>query len=48
MIIKAKLKSTINELNKTLTKLEARGWRSYRDNIRERAFIFKLRVRKRK
>lgn len=48
MEIRAKTKPTINELNKKLLHFELNGWHSYRQNIKERAFIFKLRVRRRK
>jgi hypothetical protein len=44
--LRARIKPSINALNKTLRRLEAKGYHSYRDNIRERAFMFKLRVRK--
>lgn len=46
MRLRAKIKPTVNELNKMLVRFEAKGWHSYRDNIRERAFAFKLRQRK--
>lgn len=44
--LKARARPTINALNKALTRLEAKGWHSYRDNIRERAFMFKLSVKR--
>lgn len=48
MNLRAKTKPNINELNKILTKLERKGWYSYRQNIKERAFIFKLRQKRAK
>lgn len=44
--IKASVKPSVNVLNRMLLRLEAKGWHSYRDNIRERAFMFKLRNRR--